>query len=106
KRIQPTSHAFSIKELTYLGNVSNEKSRSFYLQHGSKVIQPAFEVQPQQNVSLMFTKHCLKYALGWCPKEINEKSPYREPFYLINNRLRLKLTFDCKACEMHVSNEK
>jgi len=106
KRIQPTSHAFPIKELTYLGNVSNEKSRSFYLQHGSKVIQPAFEVQPQQNVSLMFTKHCLKYALGWCPKEINEKSPYREPFYLINNRLRLKLTFDCKACEMHVSNEK
>ena len=106
KQILPTSHTYPVKQLTYLGNVSNEKSRSFYMQHGSEVIQPAFEVQSQQNVPLMFTKHCLKYALGWCPKEIKDKLPYQEPFYLVNNRLRLKLTFDCKTCEMHVSQEK
>lgn len=105
RQIKTTSHAFPAKELTYLGNVSNANSRLFYTRHQTEISQPAFEQVQQKNVSLMFTKHCVKFALGWCPRESKEKSDFREPFYLVNQQNRLKLTFDCKACEMRVSVE-
>lgn len=103
--IVPTSHAFPEKALTYLGNVANNKSRLFYTQHQSKVLQPAFEQVQPQNVPLMFTKHCIKHALGWCPRETKEKPPFREPYYLVNQQNRFKLTFDCKQCEMQMALE-
>lgn len=103
--IPPTTHAYPEKELTYLGNVSNSNSGSFYLQHRTKILQPAFEQVQQKNVPLMFTKHCIKFALGWCPRETKEKAGFREPFYLINQQNKLKLSFDCRKCEMRVSLE-
>lgn len=99
----PTAHAFPKKQLTYLGNVSNQKSRDFYARHATKILQPAFEQVAQKNVPLMFTKYCIKFALGWCPRETADKPIYREPFYLTNEKMRLKLTFNCKDCEMLVS---
>lgn len=104
-QIQPSSHAYPEKELTYLGNVSNVNSRAFYLQHRTKILQPAFEQVRQKNVPLMFTKHCIKFALGWCPRETKDKPGFREPYYLINQQNKFKLTFDCKRCEMQVSLE-
>jgi len=100
-----TSHAFSTKDITYLGNVMNEKSRQFYTQHQSSVVQPAFEKQAQKDVPLMFTRHCIKQSLGWCPKEGTEKHPYKEPFFLIYNNTKLRLSFDCRNCEMKVFND-
>ncbi len=99
---KPTIHAFPLKELTYLGNVSNQKAKLFYEQHNAKVIQPAFEIQQQTDVPLMFTRHCVKQSLGWCPKEGKGKHPYAEPFFLTNERVNLRLEFDCKKCEMRV----
>lgn len=106
REIKPTSHPFPEKKLTYLANVSNEKSNLFYLSHQSDVTQRAFEQKPLKNVPLMFTKHCVKYALGWCPKETSQQPPYREPLYLANDSMRLKLSFNCKLCEMMVMEEK
>lgn len=100
-----TVHNFPVKELTYLGNVMNSKSEQFYTQHKTKVMQAAFEKKAQDNVPLMFTRHCIKYSLGWCPKEKSGKHPYKEPFFLIYNNTRLKLSFDCKECEMKVYND-
>lgn len=100
-----TSHVFPVSNITYLGNVMNEKSKQFYVQHQSAVTQPAFEKQVQNDVPLMFTRHCIKQSLDWCPKEGNEKHPYKEPFYLVYNNTRLRLFFDCKNCEMKVFND-
>ena len=50
----------------------------------------------------MFTRHCIKYSLGWCPKHNKAVSPYTEPFYLTHSSTRLRLEFDCQACEMRV----
>lgn len=101
-----TSHPFPIDNITYLGNVMNEKSRQFYIQHRSVVSQPAFEKVEQTDVPLMFTRHCIKQALGFCPKEEGQEHPYKEPFYLIYNNTRLRLLFDCKNCEMKVYRAK
>jgi len=97
-----TTYQFPQKEITYRGNVMNAESRRFYEQHQSVVIEPAFERQPKTDVSLMFARHCIKYSLGWCPKESNQKHTYKEPLYLVYNDTRLRLDFDCKNCEMKV----
>jgi putative protease len=103
KKTVSTSHDYPEKQLTYLGNVSNEKSRTFYTQHNTQVLQPAFEQVPQKNKTLMFSKYCVKYALGYCPKETEKPFEFQEPLYLINDQFRLRLDFDCKKCEMYVT---
>jgi len=84
--------------LDYTANVSNAKAQDFYKKHRIEVIQPAMELELRKNVPLMFTKHCLRFSLGWCPVLQSEQSPFREPFYLIYKDVRLQLSFDCTKC--------
>ena len=102
--LKKTSHAFPTKNITYLGNVMNQKGAQFYVQHQSNVQEMAFEKQSQKKVPLMFTRHCIKQSIGWCPKETSQKHPYQEPFFLLYNNTKLRLEFDCKNCEMKVFN--
>lgn len=88
-------------ELSYLGNVFNEKARAFYARHGVRLIESAYEAgQEKGMVSLMITRHCLRYSFNLCPKEVKHLKP--DPMTLINGNEKLLLKFDCKACEMHV----
>ncbi|GHT00541.1 hypothetical protein FACS189421_12670 [Bacteroidia bacterium] len=98
-----TSFPYPTNELTYLGNVSNEKARAFYRQHGVKTIAPAFELTPLTAVPVMFTKHCIKYQAGYCPKQGGDEK-MKEPLTLLAGANRLKLRFDCRNCEMQVVN--
>ncbi|MBP5998228.1 MAG: U32 family peptidase [Azonexus sp.] len=89
------------EELTYLGNVFNAKARAFYEKHGVKLIEDAYEAGNEKGmVSLMITRHCLRYSFNLCPKEVKHLKP--DPMTLINGNEKLILKFDCKACEMHV----
>lgn len=99
---QQTAHAYPVSDITYLGNVMNSNSEHFYTQHQSIVRELAFEKKANKNVPLMFTRHCIKQSMGWCPKEKLPKHPYKEPFYLLYNETHLRLEFDCKNCEMKV----
>lgn len=100
---KPTSHEFPVKQLTYLGNVMNEKATKFYARHGVTVVEPAFELSHQKDVVLMVCKHCIRYSMGWCPTYQKKKSPYKEPYYLVApDGEYFKLTFDCKNCVMNV----
>jgi len=94
--------------LTYLANVYNQAARRFYEQHGVKLIAAAFEAHEETgDVSLMITKHCLRYSFSLCPKQTKGITGVQgqiraEPMTLVNGDDRLTLRFDCKACEMHV----
>ncbi len=94
--------------LSYLANVYNSKARSFYEKHGVKLIDEAYEAHKEKGeVSLMITKHCLRYAFKLCPKQAKgvqgvQGQVRAEPMVLENGAERLTLTFDCRACEMHV----
>jgi putative protease len=102
-----TDHAFPQSELTYLGNVMNEGAADFYRHHGVMKLAPAFEKRPTKDAVLMFCKHCLRYSMGWCPVRHKEKSPYKEPYYLVStDGKRFRLEFDCKHCQMKVLAEK
>ncbi|MBS1145000.1 MAG: family peptidase [Proteobacteria bacterium] len=93
--------AYPQEELTYLGNVFNAKARQFYEKHGVKLIEEAYEAGNEKGmVSLMITRHCLRYSFNLCPKEVKHLKP--DPMTLINGNEKLILKFDCKACEMHV----
>ena len=87
--------------LSYLGNVFNRQAQAFYARHGVRLIEPAYECQQEKGeVSLMITRHCLRYSLHLCPKQVKGLRP--EPLILMNGKEKLQLRFDCKACEMHV----
>jgi len=94
--------------LDYLANVYNQKARDFYAKHGVKAITAAYEANEEQGeVSLMITKHCLRYSFAMCPKEAKgvigvQGTITAEPMTLVNGKDRLTLRFDCKKCEMHV----
>jgi hypothetical protein len=93
------------RELSYLANVLNNRARDFYRKHGVALIADAYEADTTPGeVSLMITKHCLRYSHSLCPKEAKGwvKGVNAEPMVLVNGKERLSLKFDCKACEMHV----
>jgi len=88
-------------ELSYLGNVLNSAARAFYEKHGVTLIADAYETNTEKGeVSLMITKHCLRYSFDLCPKEVKGIRP--DPMTLVNGKERLTLRFDCRQCEMHV----
>jgi putative protease len=92
---------FPENELSYLANVLNSAARTFYEKHGVTVIAEAYETDREKGeVSLMITRHCLRYSYNLCPKEVKGIRP--DPMTLVNGKEKLTLRFDCKKCEMHV----
>ena len=94
--------------LSYLANVYNHEAQRFYLTHGVQVIEAAYEShEALGEVSLMITKHCIRYSLSLCPKQTKgvtgvQGTVKADPLQLINGKEKLTLLFDCKPCEMRV----
>jgi len=107
-RATPKPANYPEDSLSYLGNVFNSRARDFYARHGVKLIAAAYESHEEEGeVSLMITKHCVRYSLSLCPKQTIGVTGVHgtvraEPLSLINGSEKLTLRFDCKACEMHV----
>jgi len=110
QRAQPIEPPATYPEdtLSYLANVFNHKAHDFYAKHGVKVIAAAYESHEEAGeVSLMITKHCVRYSLSLCPKQAKgvtgvQGTVRAAPLTLINGSEKLTLRFDCKPCEMHV----
>ena len=110
KAIQPDgdNSQFSIfnSQLTYLANVANHRAAEFYHTRGAEKVAPAYELSAQRGAVLMFCRHCLRYAMGWCPHRGGKRSPYREPYTLVSaDGKRFALTFDCKQCVMTIKEK-
>lgn len=113
---------FSFKDLDVLNpvglNVFNRKSWSFYEDKGLEPTELAYEREHQQDIPVMYCKHCIKYAMGWCMKSrVSNKNAAEGNVRLINksvndkdsslylalaNGQRFRLEFDCKRCLMKV----
>ena len=92
------------ESLTYLGNVINEKSREFYKRHGVEIIEDGLEkLRSNDELVVMTTKHCVRYANNICSKEIGKPAT---SLYLVNDKGRFRLDFDCRNCCMKVIKEK
>jgi 23S rRNA 5-hydroxycytidine C2501 synthase len=94
--------------LTYLANVYNRRAADFYGRHGVKIIDAAYESHEETgDVSLMITKHCVRWSLSLCPKQAKGVTGVQgtikaEPMTIVQGTERFTLRFDCKPCEMHV----
>jgi len=98
---QANHYPFPLQSDSYLNNIANQKARDFYAAHGADTTAPAFELQEPDGAVLMFCKHCIRYALGACPKN-PAQPPINEPLFLIHKNYYLKLSFNCKDCVMEV----
>ena len=90
------------KKLDYLGNVHNSLAESFYKDCGCEICEKSLELAlknpnllSSNEVVVMRTKHCLKWAFGLCGKE-------KRLFLVDESGKKYKLEFDCKNCEMLV----
>jgi putative protease len=128
---QANHYPFPLQEDSYRNNIANQKARHFYAEHGAETTAPAFELQEPDGAVLMFCKHCIRYALGACPKnpvpdpsaesktvpelvegpsfelsrgeaKDSKGSKLNEPLFLIHKNYYLKLSFNCKDCVMEV----
>ena len=86
--------------LTYKDNIANSVAREVYRERGTSAFEDAFELTHREGVEYMRTKYCLRHELGLCPKQRPGTRP--EPLFLRNQGRRLRLDFDCPACEMTV----
>ncbi len=89
--------------LSYLGNVINNKAREFYELHGVTDIEDGLEkLKSNDELVVMTTKHCIRYANNICSKEIGKPAT---SLYLVNDKGRFRLDFDCRNCCMKVIKE-
>ena len=110
ERAQPVEPpaAYPETQLSYLANVYNDKARAFYHKHGVQLIAAAYESHEEPGeVSLMITKHCLRFSFNLCPKQAKgvqgvQGQVRAEPMTLVSGDDTYTLKFDCKPCEMHV----
>lgn len=98
---------FPVISVSLSENISNRLAATFYAEHGASHIEPALEIsQNYTGKRLMTMKHCLKYQLGYCPKEKDHSElPYKEPLYLVDENRKFRLEFDCKSCLMELYHE-
>jgi 23S rRNA 5-hydroxycytidine C2501 synthase len=107
KAVEPPA-PYPEESLSFLANVFNHAARTFYEKHGVKLIAAAYEAHEESGeVPLMITRHCLRYSFSLCPKQAKGVTGVQgqvraEPMVLVNGNEKLRLEFDCKACEMHV----
>ncbi len=101
---EPNSYPYPDKEIGYEGNISNQLARQFYIRHGVENPEMAFEKQSDPHgKTVMTTKHCLKFQMGFCPKYGGKKPVnFSEPFSLNDGINDLRLDFDCIQCVMKV----
>ena len=92
---------YPIKDLDYSYNVTNYKAKEFYLRHKVNNISEGFELlKDRKDKIIMTTRYCIRYETGLCP--IIDKKNKPEPLFLINNKNKFKIEFDCKNCIMKI----
>ena len=91
------------KNVLYKSNVSNHLSESTYLKCGAESVAKAFELEHTAGAELMRSRYCIRHELGRCPKHHGCKDS--GPLFLLNNGQRFALHFDCRNCEMIVTEE-
>ena len=92
---------FTQKNVLYKSNVANYLSEDIYRACGAETIGQAYELSHEEGAELMRSRYCIRYELGMCPKSHGCKASGH--LYLLNNGQRFALNFDCRNCEMTVT---
>ncbi len=101
---RPLPAPYPETQVDFTANVSNEKAIEFYRKRGVKIVESAFELSPHGPGTVVMTlRHCIRQALGACPKETKTSSGgWSDPLFIENKKGRFQLVFDCKRCQMKI----
>lgn len=104
RRAEDKSVACPVSHLTPADNVANRLAEALYRDHGVNDIEPAVETGAAVTAStpLMHTRYCIRRQLGACLKGKNAANLPRD-LYLRTGSTLLKVTCDCKNCEMTIT---
>lgn len=99
------------RKFTYLYNIANTLSKSFYQREGLSNVADAYEVSQgadegskrNNSVLVMQCRHCLRYSLGHCVRRGGKQPTWKEPLYLrLGDGRRFRLEFKCDECQMNI----
>ena len=99
------------RKFTYLYNIANTLSKSFYQCEGLSNVADAYEVSQgadegakrNDSILVMQCRHCLRYSLGHCVRRGGKQPTWKEPLYLrLGDGRRFRLEFKCDECQMNI----
>lgn len=99
------------RKFTYLYNIANTLSKSFYQREGLSNVADAYEVSQgadegakrNDSVLVMQCRHCLRFSLGHCVRRGGKQPTWKEPLYLrLGDGRRFRLEFKCDECQMNI----
>lgn len=92
------------KDLSYLANVTNKWTKSFFERHGVDNIEPALESCEDMSGKRVFSsRYCLRYELGYCSKcHRDDVPPMPWKLEQLENGNKFKIEFDCQKCSMYL----
>ena len=85
----------------YRMNIANRTAAAVYRHKGFDIAGMAYEIGHPADAELMRSRYCIRYELGMCPKQ--KKGLRATPLMLINNGRSLTVGFDCRNCEMTIT---
>ena len=88
--------------ITEQENVVNALARRFYTDHGVEHIESGLDLsQSTVGSRVMVTDYCIRREIGQC---LLCKPTIKGELFLERGRKRYKLTFDCKRCQMSLTD--
>lgn len=108
RRKEDKSAVLPSAQLTYHDNIANGIAGTFYRDHGAQSIAPAIETsseKPESGRCVMTTRYCLRREMNRC-RRTPEGALWPDELYLQSGPMKLRLTFDCTNCRMHVHTTK
>lgn len=100
-----SSLMYPVKNIDASFNVASRLARGFYEKHGCRVLEMASESTGiLDDGPVMTTRHCLRYALGRCPR-FQGARPEDVHWKLSGHGRVFMLFFDCASCRMEIVPE-
>lgn len=88
--------------LTAEENVTNSLAEAFYRDHGvERIVEPLELAATTVGATVMRSAYCLRREMGECLKE---RPRLKGDLYLETGGYRYRLDFDCKRCEMSLTD--
>ena len=106
RRQEDKSFPCPVTALTPADNVANRLAEQLYRDHRVKTIETALETGTTvtHETPLMHTRYCIRRQLGACLLGKNAAALPHDIF-LKTGTTRLRVTCDCKSCEMRLTRE-
>lgn len=95
---------YPISVLVPQDNVTNRLAREFYTDHGVEEIAEGLDCRATTSgEQVVISDYCIRREIGEC---LLERPRLKGDLYLVRGTKKYRLSFDCKACQMKIIDEK